>query len=161
MSGHYDTAQICKRGHVINSYYNEYPDHRQSFCGTCGEATITECPSCRAAIRGSYDYDGPVVPPPYSPPSYCHACGKPYPWTALKLEAAKELVAEVDGLDAEERRLLQQSLDDLVTDSPKTEVASLRFKRLMKKVGKESYDAVKTVVTDLVSESIKKSLFGP
>ena len=87
-------------------------------------------------IRGSYDYDSPVVPPPYkSPPSYCHACGKPYPWTALKLEAAKELVEELDGLDAEERQLLKQSLDDLVTDSPKTEVAGLRFKRLMKKGG--------------------------
>jgi hypothetical protein len=36
----------------------------------------------------------------------------------------------------------------------------LRFKQLVKKVGKESYDAVKTVVTDLVSESIKKTLFG-
>jgi hypothetical protein len=70
------------------------------------------------------------------------------------------LVEELDGLDAEERQLLKQSLDDLVTDSPKTEVAGLRFKQLMKKVGKESYDAVKTVVTDLVSESIKKTLFG-
>lgn len=87
-------------------------------------------------IRGSYDYDSPVVPPSYnSPPSYCRACGKPYPWTALKLEAAKELVEELDGLDAEERQLLKQSLDDLVTDSPKTEVAGLRFKRLMKKGG--------------------------
>ena len=66
----------------------------------------------------------------------------------------------MDGLDAEERQLLKQSLDDLVTDSPKTEVAGLRFKQLVKKVGKESYDAVKTVVTDLVSESIKKTLFG-
>jgi hypothetical protein len=70
------------------------------------------------------------------------------------------LVEELDGLDAEERQLLKQSLDDLVTDSPKTEVAGLRFKQLVKKVGKESYDAVKTVVTDLVSESIKKTLFG-
>jgi hypothetical protein len=57
--------------------------------------------------------------------------------------------------------LLGQSLDDLVASSPKTEVASLRFKKIMKKVGKESYDSVKTIVTDLVSESIKKTLFGP
>jgi hypothetical protein len=48
------------------------------------------------------------------------------------------LVEELDGLDAEERQLLKQSLDDLVTDSPKTEVAGLRFKQLVKKVGKES-----------------------
>jgi hypothetical protein len=31
----------------------------------------------------------------------------------------------------------------------------------MTKVGKDSYDAVKKVVTDLASEGIKKSLFGP
>jgi hypothetical protein len=79
----------------------------------------------------------------------------------LKLQAAKELVEELDGLDAEDRRLLGQSLDGLVASSPKTEVASLRFKKIMKKVGKESYDSVKTIVTDLVSESIKKTLFGP
>jgi hypothetical protein len=52
-------------------------------------------------------------------------------------------------------------LDDLVRDTPKTGVAGIRFKKLMKKAGKESYEAVKTVVTDLVSESIEKTLFGP
>jgi hypothetical protein len=160
--GHHDTAQVCRRGHVITGYYDEYPQFRQKFCDKCGEATITQCQVCSAPIRGGYHHDGPVIGTSYlKPPDYCHACGKPYPWTESKMQAAKELVDELDSLDDEDRRILKQSLDDLVTDSPKTEVASLRFKRIMKKVGKESYDAVKTVVTDLVSESIKKTLFKP
>jgi hypothetical protein len=48
-----------------------------------------------------------------------------------------------------------------VAESPKTDVASSQFKQIMKKVGKESYDLLKKVVTDLVSESIRKTLFGP
>jgi len=67
----------------------------------------------------------------------------------------------LDGLDANDRRQLGQSLDDLVAESPKTDVASSQFKQIMKKVGKESYDLLKKVVTDLVSESIRKTLFGP
>ena len=159
--GYYDTAQICKNGHVITSYYGKYPDSRKAFCDKCGAATVTQCEGCSKTIRGSYHSDIPSWPDSYSPPSFCPHCGKPYAWTALKLQAAKEMVEELDGLDAEDRRLLGQSLDDLVASSPKTEVASLRFKKIMKKVGKESYDSVKTIVTDLVSESIKKTLFGP
>ena len=147
---------------MITGYFNKYPQFRQNFCDKCGEATVTQCEACGAAIRGGYHHDGLVLGASYdTPPDYCHACGKQYPWTASKMQAAKELVDELDSLDNEDRRILKQSLDDLVTESPKTEVASLRFKRIMKKVGKESYEAVKTVVTDLVSESIKKTLFKP
>ena len=94
-------------------------------------------------------------------PKFCHSCGKPYPWTLSHLEAAKELVKEFDTLTPEEQHSLTQSLDDLVRDTPKAEVAGIRFKKLMKKAGKESYEAVKHVLTDLVSESIKKTIFGP
>ena len=160
--GYYDTAQVCRRGHVITGYHDKYPQLRQKFCDTCGEATITKCEVCGTAIRGGYHSDVPILGASYdTPPDYCHNCGKPYPWTELKLQAAQELIGELDGLDDADRKLLKQSLDDLMADGPKTEVASLRFKRIMKKVGKESYEAVKTVVTDLVSESIKKTLFKP
>jgi hypothetical protein len=160
--GHYDTAQICRNGHVITSNYNDYPAHRQNHCDKCGAATITKCESCGTDIRGEYEVPGVAfVGAGITAAGFCHACGKPYPWTVAKLQAAKELVGELDDLDAGERESLKITLDDLVKDTPKTEVASIRFKKLMKKVGKESYEAVKTVVTDLVSESIKKSLFSP
>ena len=159
--GHYYTAQICKNGHVITANYDKHPEFRKAFCDKCGVATITHCEGCNKAIRGRYHSDIRGLPDTYSPPRFCPNCGKPYPWTVSKIQAAKELVEELDGLDANDRRLLGQSLDDLVTESPQTEVASSHFKRIMKKVGKESYDVWKKVVTDLVSESMRKILFGP
>lgn len=160
--GYYETAQICKNGHVITSAYNNHPEFRQAHCQKCGEATVTQCGSCGQPIRGRYEVPEVIcIGGSYNAPGYCYACGKPFPWTLMKLEAAKELVAEMDELDEGEREILKKSLDDLVQDSPKTEVASLRFKKVMKKVGGETYDTVKNVVTDLVSETIKKSLFGP
>ena len=160
--GRYDTAQICGNGHVITSNYNDCPAHRQSHCDKCGEATITKCESCGTDIRGEYEVPGVAfVGAEITAPGFCHACGKPYPWTVAKLQAAKDLVGELDDLDSGERESLKLTLDDLVKDTPKTEVARIRFKKLMKKVGKESYEAVKTVATGLFTESIKRSLFGP
>jgi hypothetical protein len=159
--GHYYTAQICKNGHVITANYGKYSQLQEAFCDKCGAATIIHCEGCNKAIRGRHDSGIRSLPDNYSPPRFCPNCGKPYPWTASKLRAAKELVEELDGLDANDRRQLGQSLDDLVAESPKTDVASSQFKQIMKKVGKESYDLLKKVVTDLVSESIRKTLFGP
>jgi hypothetical protein len=160
----YDIAQVCRRGHGINWYYEKHPRHRKAFCDKCGEPTITHCQSCHAPIQGGYYHANPVLAASYikqKPPDYCPACGKPYPWTELKLHAARELINELDGLDENERKQLKQSLDDLITDSPKTEVAGLRFKRIMKKVGKDSYEVAKGVLTDILSESAKKILFKP
>lgn len=159
--GHYDTAQICKNGHITTGYYDEYPEWRKAFCDHCGAATVTTCDGCGKKIRGDYVSDMRLPGPEYFAPSYCPHCGKPYPWTVAKIQAAKELFEELEGIDANERLILGQSLDNLLTDTPKTEIAGLRFKMIMRKVGKESYDAVKTVLLDLVSEGVKRKLFGP
>ncbi len=162
MSEHFDTAQICRNGHVITSSHYHEPDHRAQFCSRCGEPSLTKCEACSTDIRGDYHVpDFGITSGHYVAPSYCHACGKPYPWTVKSLAGAKVLFEELDGLDAEERAVLKEALDDLVHETPRTKVATLRFKRLMKKVRRESYEAVKAVVTDLISETVKKTLFGP
>jgi hypothetical protein len=51
-------------------------------------------------------------------------------------------------------------LEELVKDSPKAEVAGFRFKKLMKKAGSGSIEVMKTVISDLLSETLKKSVFG-
>ena len=78
----------------------------------------------------------------------------------MKVEAANELFAELEELDHKDRQILKQSLDELIMDSPKAEVASLRFKKVMKKAGSGSYELVKGVLTDVLSETAKKLLFG-
>lgn len=158
LSGYYDVAQICRNGHVITSHYNNCPAHRQEFCDQCGEPTLTKCESCGTAVRGNYDVPGVATNSLYATPTFCHACGKPYPWTLQKLQVAKELVGELDSLEDAEKQSLKQSLDDLIRDTPKTDPAFYRFKKLMRKVDRESFEAVKSVVMDLASESVKKSL---
>jgi hypothetical protein len=64
-------------------------------------------------------------------------------------------------LSNDEKEKLKGSLDDLVRESAMTEVAGLRFKKIMKKVGKESYDGMKSILTNIASEALKKTIFGP
>ncbi len=103
---------------------------------------------------------GVLSMPRYKPPSYCHDCGTAYPWTESMLEAAKELADELDGISAEEKEKLKESLNDLVREGPRTKLAETRFKKIMMKAGKEGLDAMKSILIDIVSETIKKSLFG-
>ena len=93
-------------------------------------------------------------------PSFCTSCGKPYPWTKKRIKNFHELTDELDELTPEERNLLNRSLDELIQDSPKSDVASLRFKKIASKLRHDSYDLVKNVATDLLSETLKKAIFG-
>ncbi|MDQ6809187.1 MAG: DUF2321 domain-containing protein [Verrucomicrobiota bacterium] len=157
----YDTAQVCLNGHLITCNYHLHPVHRQQCCQTCGESTTIRCTNCAAEIRGSYEVPGVAwMGAPSPPPNFCHNCGESYPWTKRRLEAAKELAEEFDNLDETEINKLKGALDDLVRETPKSEAAGLRFKKLMAKAGKESFGAMKKVLVDVVSETVKKSIFG-
>ncbi|MEY8351236.1 DUF2321 domain-containing protein [Bacillus cereus] len=156
----YDITQVCLNGHIINDTYKKFPEHNQNFCEDCGEKTITTCQGCDADIRGARHLDGfgtdLFVD---APPNYCTNCGKPYPWTELALEAAKELAQEVEGLTEEERKLLSQSIDEIVKNGPKTVVATTRFKKFASKFGTEMGTAFKEILVDVVSETVKRSLW--
>ena len=92
-------------------------------------------------------------------PVFCPDCGKPYPWTAAKLNAAKELSDELDTLTKGERETLKKSLDDIVRDTPQTTVAAIRFKNLVAKAGKFAADGIKDIIVDVVSETAKKVIW--
>lgn len=96
----------------------------------------------------------------YIAPPFCHACGKPYPWTAAKLDAARKLADELDELTPDEREKLKGTLDDLIRDTPRTQVASTRFKRIMSKVGMSSASAMREIIVDVLSEGAKKMIIG-
>ena len=117
------------------------------------------CPSCNVQIRGYYHTGYPIFSD-YRKPSYCHNCGTAFPWTVSSLEAARELADEFDTLTQEEKEQLKNSFPDLVKNTPKTTVAETRFKKLMKKAGSEAYDGMKSILIDVVSEAVKKSVFG-
>src|ERR1700687_1216828 len=102
-----DAGQVCLNGHPINPHFNSRPDRNEKFCSKCGSGAIAQCPTCNHAIQGH----SPDIFAPFKPASFCHNCGKPYPWTEKKMTAAKELVDGADGLDQKEKEALTKSVD--------------------------------------------------
>jgi hypothetical protein len=157
----YDVAQICLNGHVINGSFRWSPQHNCDYCSECGQKTIVECPKCKATIPGQYHSSAISYLGALRAPAFCHACGSPYPWTESRLSAAKEYVRELEGLDANERGIMERSLDDLVCDTPKTQVAALRFKKYATKAGHTAMEGLKSILIEVMAETAKKAIWGP
>lgn len=161
MNGYYDVAQICLNGHMVNSLAHESPQHNQKFCDKCGAPTLMECPNCKINMRGYYNSDIVVLGGNPTPaPAYCHECGKPYPWTEAKIEAAQEMVQEIDELSSEDKVALSESIADIVKDTPRTPIGAKRFNKFMGKVQKETAAAFKEILISVVSEGVKRSIWS-
>lgn len=158
--GWYDTALICLNGHVTNAEFNAHPERNTKYCAKCGEATITKCQRCEADIRGTYQEPGQPYWTTITVPSFCHNCGLPYPWVERRLKAARDYAHEIAELSDEDKNVLDESLDELVKDSPQTDLAATRFKRLMAKVGREAAETFRKLLVDIVSETAKKVIWG-
>ena len=166
--GWYDTAQICANGHLITAAANQNPERKQPFCPSCGAKTLTVCPACGKPIRGAHcahvhnyvmDSWDTAVGSLRAIPAHCSECGTAFPWTSARLAAAKELAGEVEGLSDDERETLKNSLDDLSTDTLRTEVAASKVKRLIAKSGKVAADALNKIVVTVATEYAKKIIF--
>lgn len=156
----YDVAQICKNGHVISSSSKSSPDHNKKFCDKCGAETITKCTDCGAEIKGYYHMSGVVGISNYKAPSFCDECGKPYPWTAAKIDAAKELVDTIDGLTEDEKKLINKDINEIVKDSPYTSASATRFKAFLIKAKGPTIEAFRDILVDITSEAAKKIIWG-
>ena len=158
---YYDVAQICESGHVVNSMAQDHPDNNQNYCDKCGARTIVACPSCQTAIRGIYHIPSVIGYFDYDAPAFCYQCGTSFPWTAARLRAAEDLADELDGLTSHDRESLKKCLHELVRETPSTRVAETRFKKIMRKVGKDGYESMRSLLTDILSEVVRKTIFGP
>jgi len=61
-------------------------------------------------------------------------------------------------LAAEDREEIERALPDVLRDTPKTESAALKVKRLLGKMGKPLYDIAIKVVSDAASETAQKTM---
>ena len=162
--GHYDTMQVCLGGHRITSSLHESPHRGETHCGKCGKRTIHACQKCGQEIRGEYripevNIIGERVYSrsfPRSIPKFCINCGKPFPWTREKIEALEELAAEEESLSDEDRETIRQNAPLIATDDPKSELAALRIKKIMGKIGKTAAPFFTKIVTELATEAAKK-----
>lgn len=120
-------AFICENGHVVRTCDDQCDDR---FCQKCGARVIHCCPQCGATIPGKMRDDAADLLFPYHVPNYCASCGKPYPWTANAIEAAVYMIQESD-LPKDEKRQLIDVLPDVVSETPKTQLAASRMKRAL------------------------------
>jgi hypothetical protein len=120
-----------------------------AFCTNCGASNIDACQHCQTAIEVSHRG---------GTPGYCGGCGKPFPWTATALSAAKEYADELDQLSPEEKTALKGTFDDLTSDTAKTPLAASRFKRFMSKVGPASEGVFKKFLETVATEAAKKMM---
>lgn len=154
-------AQVCENGHLITASAATHHELTQHFCSECGAPTIWKCPQCGQVVRGITVVTGVISTySDYTVPKFCPSCGAPYPWTARALETAKSLASEFEGLSAEEREALSKTIDDLVEGGPRTELAAVRFKKMVPKLGAQATQILQKVLVEIVSESVKKTLMG-
>jgi hypothetical protein len=155
----YDTAQICVNGHLINAFADSSPERNSKFCQKCGARTVMACEQCNTKIRGYYHVSGAIsLRFDFPIPKNCYECGAQYPWAVTAIESARALVDELQ-LSAEDKATLQRDVDDLIQDSPRTEVAAMRAHRILSKANEGAIDmfanALLNVTTDLVQRRLK------
>ena len=155
MSRYYN-AQICLNGHVI-SYFSS---NESDYCPDCGAKTIISCPSCNTNIRGKERPDpGIIAVYDYILPKYCYNCGQPYPWTKSHLDAIQELIEFDENLSAEEKSYINDNVQSLTIDTPKTTVVATKFNYYLKKAGSATISATRDILVEIASEAAKKIIF--
>lgn len=155
----YYTAQVCLNGHMINDSADKYPESNQDFCSRCGAKTITTCPSCGTRIRGYYSSEFVILggdPTPVH--AYCSGCGKPYPWTESAIRNATDIINEEDELSEQLKASMIDSLADIVSETPRTNLATVRIQKGLATAGRFTADAIRQFVIDFGCELAKKTL---
>ncbi len=156
---YYGIALICLNGHIVNGAMIEHPVHNADYCKDCGAKTISICKVCDAEIKGALlNEDGFKVKELKEAPSYCHSCGKPYPWTETSIKALKELAEVVEQLSSEEKEQLSNSIDDIIADTPRTPLAVFILKKIKKKLPKETWSIMREIIVRVVTETVKQQL---
>lgn len=152
----YYPGYICKNGHPVSTSSNSC---RDKFCSKCGSPVISKCENCSETIKGKYDgMYGTLAE--YEVPKYCRSCGKPYPWTVSAIEATVYMLEESE-LEPDECQKLIDVLPDVIVETPRTQLATVRFQKAMSKLGSFAADGLKQFAITFGCEIIKSKLGLP
>ncbi|MBL8759991.1 MAG: DUF2321 domain-containing protein [Phycisphaerae bacterium] len=162
--GYYE-GLVCENAHKVAR--RTFGNHAEGteYCDQCGAKAHCQCPSCRKMIRGgevpatidnrrNASADDKTWPLPW----YCYACGQAYPWTQRKIDAAQQLVDELEELTTFEREGLKTSIPDLMSQTPNSDLAAIRWRQAIGKVSAISQQILVKLLADIAAESIKKAL---
>ena len=153
MSDYY--GKVCLNGHTI---VEPTPIKEKQFCEQCGASVISHCPHCSTVIKEWHYYGVVAGKPKMERPYYCKACGHPYPWTEAAIEATALVIQEDEELSELERKNLESSLPDLISETPKTQVAAIRVKKALLTAGTFTAEALRQFVIDFGCELAIRSL---
>lgn len=160
MSDRYDVQQVCENGHQINGGCNECPDFCVDYCPKCGSKTIKACPSCSTRIPGWLLDAGIISTRLPDLPSYCSNCGKPYPWTERKIVAAIQYFAEFGELNDEEKKTIEEDVNNIAKDVPQTQLSAMRIKRIAERCGSVAYSVLMEFATTTAAKVINGDVQG-
>lgn len=93
------------------------------------------------------------------PPQFCYNCGHPFPWIEMKIQAAKELASEIEDISKGDIEILTNSINDIVNDTPKTQIAAVRFSKVLSRVGQGTMNIFRDLLVDIASETAKKIIW--
>ena len=144
-----NNSTICKNGHYLKHFTHKY-------CPSCGAETINSCTNCGNQIPF---LNATSLVKNYNVPSYCQFCGKPYPWTQSIIDTATEIVKEDELLTEEQTQQLCSCFPDLLSSTPKTQLALIRYKKIVDKALSTTSSALKDILIDIVSEAVKIALW--
>ena len=154
--GYYSVGQVCLNGHAITG--DASSEFAHDFCSECGSPTICKCQHCDAPIHGDHHEEGILFYPPYAPDAYCYKCGKPYPWTEKAINSMAACIYEDETLSQELAEKLVESLPDITAETPATNLAVLRYGKVLRSVGKLTADSIRQFVIEFGCELAKQSL---
>ena len=149
----YYPAFICENGHEISTLSNSCSD---KYCSKCGSRIINRCPHCNGVIRGRPDESYGFITE-FEVPTYCRSCGKPYPWTSAAIEATVHLL-EASDLTSVEQQDIVQILPDAISETPRTLLAAVRFKKALASAGSFVAEGLRQFAIDFGCELLKKQL---
>ena len=129
------------------------PEHRRKLCPSAGGAW-----SHRHGEHGDHHEEGILFYPPYAPDAYCYKCGKPYPWTEKAINSTAACIYEDETLSQELAEKLVESLPDITAETPATNLAVLRYGKVLRSVGKLTADSIRQFVIEFGCELAKQSL---
>jgi hypothetical protein len=161
----WDVALVCLGGHLLNDRVRGDPSRNLDECPTCGSEAISACPGCREPVPGFHYEQGddqaslnPRGRALATPPRYCPACGRPFPWTERVMSAVRMVIREMAALDLHERDQLRRSIDHIIRQTPQTPQAVRRINDALSRLGGESAHALRDLFLSIASAEVKAQL---
>ena len=159
MTSQSDTVCVSLNGHLVPEPVPGDTPESPRDCPRCGGPTILSCPGCREPILGvpSRPQQDPGQEG-FTPPRYCHCCGRPFPWTERVVSAVRMAIRQVGALDHYERDQLRRCVDHLIHETPQTRLAVLRVNAALSRIGGDAATALRELFVSIASENVKQQL---